>query len=261
VRITLPAGFPGERPQTGLSVPVSLKGDFTITVSFEILQEPEGAAAGKRGTKATLGALLDTPELHLARLARRSNVEEGTQFSTWTKSGKKGPFAAFATTAKSGRLRLVRTGAAIFYYVAEGDAAQFNLLNERPFSGADVKEIQIAGSTGGPEAALDARFRDLRVGADVVPKDSRSRPTWGRLELLGFGIVIVLAAALATGSWMYVRRRRRHAPAPEAAREHGAPEAEQTTLIRCTGCGKQLRTRTELAGKQLQCPHCGAIVR
>ncbi|MCI0685324.1 MAG: hypothetical protein L0Y71_24765 [Gemmataceae bacterium] len=28
VRITLPAGFPGERPQTGLSVPVSLKRRF-----------------------------------------------------------------------------------------------------------------------------------------------------------------------------------------------------------------------------------------
>ncbi|MCI0685325.1 MAG: DUF1583 domain-containing protein [Gemmataceae bacterium] len=215
--------------------------------------------------------MLDTPELHLARLARRSNVDEGSQFSTWTKAGKKGPFAAFATTATSGRLRLVRTGAAISYYVAEGDAAEFTLLEQRPFSGGDVKEIQIAGSTGGPEATLDARFRDLRIGADVVPEDSRSRPTWGRLELLGLGIVIALVAALATSRWAYVRRRRRvaAAPAPEAERQQGAPTANQSTteaapatmLIRCTGCGKELRTRPELAGKHLKCPRCGAIVR
>src|SRR5688572_4900369 len=57
VRITLPAGFAAERPQTGLSVPVSLQGDFTITVGFDILQEPQGAAAGKRGTKLMLSAL------------------------------------------------------------------------------------------------------------------------------------------------------------------------------------------------------------
>jgi DNA-directed RNA polymerase subunit RPC12/RpoP len=271
LRIRLPAGFPGERPPTGLSVPVSIKGDFAVTVSFEILQEPEGAAAGKRGTKLTLSALLDTSEFHLARLARRSNVDEGTQFSTWTKSGKKGPFAAFATTAKSGRLRLVRTGAAIFYYVAEGDAAEFNLLDQRPFSGADVKEIHIAGSTGGPEATLDARFRDLRLGADVLPEDSRAlsaRRTWGRLELLS--LVIALAAVFATASWVYVRRRRRDATAaPAVEREQAAPAANEskaetartTTLIRCTGCGKELRTRTELAGKHLKCPHCGAIVK
>src|SRR4051794_13812984 len=35
-RITLPAGHPGERQNTGLSMDLPVKGDFEATVSFEI---------------------------------------------------------------------------------------------------------------------------------------------------------------------------------------------------------------------------------
>src|SRR5436853_3309621 len=44
VRIKLPAdyqgkgGFHGERPDTGIIVPVEVKGDFEVTVSYEIIQ-------------------------------------------------------------------------------------------------------------------------------------------------------------------------------------------------------------------------------
>src|SRR6478735_4048167 len=49
IRIKLPTGYAGpkgwsgERPDTGVIVPVIVKGDFEITVGYEILQAPQKA--------------------------------------------------------------------------------------------------------------------------------------------------------------------------------------------------------------------------
>src|SRR5260370_28140376 len=43
LRITLPAGYPGKRPDTGLNIGVAVQGDFGITVSFEILHESQAS--------------------------------------------------------------------------------------------------------------------------------------------------------------------------------------------------------------------------
>src|SRR5262249_2847307 len=66
VRTTLPANYEGppgwhgkERPDTGVIVPVAVKGDFQITVSFEILREPEPEDAGYPQTRFTLDAAVD----------------------------------------------------------------------------------------------------------------------------------------------------------------------------------------------------------
>src|SRR4051794_3669014 len=40
LRISLPAGWGGERPSTGVRRPIGVKGDFEITASFELLKEP-----------------------------------------------------------------------------------------------------------------------------------------------------------------------------------------------------------------------------
>src|SRR6476646_1308178 len=46
LRITLPAGFQGTRPSTGVVSVFGLKGDFEITLRYELLAEPEQTAAG-----------------------------------------------------------------------------------------------------------------------------------------------------------------------------------------------------------------------
>src|SRR5207249_4040481 len=40
LRVSLPAGYLGQRPGTGLVTDFGLKGDFEITLGFEILGEP-----------------------------------------------------------------------------------------------------------------------------------------------------------------------------------------------------------------------------
>src|SRR5438046_3106658 len=58
LRITLPTGYPDQRPSTGVLRRTPVHGDFEITVSFEILREPETAQAGKQ-TKLGLAVLLN----------------------------------------------------------------------------------------------------------------------------------------------------------------------------------------------------------
>jgi len=61
LRITLPLGYARERSNTGVRCRLPVKGDFEITVNYEILQEPEPAAAEKGQTRLTLGVGLDRP--------------------------------------------------------------------------------------------------------------------------------------------------------------------------------------------------------
>src|SRR5206468_3745608 len=50
VRITLPAGYPGQRPGTGLVTKFGVKGDFEITLAFEIVGEPDASQSQKPTT-------------------------------------------------------------------------------------------------------------------------------------------------------------------------------------------------------------------
>jgi hypothetical protein len=71
MRITLPLGYPGTRPGTGLELASKVKGDFEITVNFEVLKEPDQVPAGGLATRVTLGVVLDMPERHEGSISWR----------------------------------------------------------------------------------------------------------------------------------------------------------------------------------------------
>jgi hypothetical protein len=215
LRITFPAGYPGERPFTGVRVAAPLKGDFTVTVNFEVLQEPKPEEVGKGATRLILVALLNEEQGggH-AGLARRV-APKGTQFSTYVVGGG---FKAMPTEAKQGRLRMTRTGADISFYEAEGKAEMFTFLNKLPFKDHDLMRIKLVGVTSSPEAALDVRFSDLRIrggpSRDVVGAD-KGKVDEGQADQGGNGwkiilvlfIVLALLAGLLIGVWLSRRRR------------------------------------------------------
>jgi hypothetical protein len=261
LRITLPADYPKDR-FTGLSMPIVIKGDFEVTVGFEVLAEPAPEDAGPQGTRLSLAVVLDTPEKSMARLARRTDAKGGKQFSTWTVLGKKAPYAAQPTNASVGRLRMVRTGAALSYYVSEGIDAPFLFVEQRPLGAGDVKEIQLTGTTGGGKVGLDGRFTDLRIRAGslsaelaAASDDAISDPTaprrWGRLELLG--TLLTLLLLIAAGLWLYARQRR--------DRKTRSVPAVPNPVILCGRCGKKLTVKSELAGKKVKCVQCGEVMR
>jgi hypothetical protein len=163
-------------------------------------------------------------------------------------------------------LRLVRSGPDVTFSVAEGAGAEFNLLHQCPFGEEDLESIDLVGSTGGPRAALDVRFTDLRVtfphpapAASAAPATTAPRSPWK--IVLALAIVVSLAVL---GGWL-VRRQVRRAgvgrKVADAAAGADRPAAAPAPLaFKCPRCGKGLRARAELAGKKFKCPGCGQPV-
>jgi hypothetical protein len=214
LRITLPPGYEGLRPNTGVITRFAVKGDFEITVGFEILQEPDPADS-PRQTRFTLFVPLDAPGADRATLSRRVTTLGATEFLTWLTlsneaTGKKEPKGdEFPTETKAGRLRLVRNGSVLSYHVAEGADGAFTLLQKYPFAANDLKDVRIVGSTGGRKAALDVRVIDLRIRADALPNvpaatvQRAGKMLWV-VSVLALGLVITFVL----GMWLYTHRCR-----------------------------------------------------
>jgi hypothetical protein len=204
LRMTLPTGRPGERLNM-VSTRIAVKGDFEITVRYEILQEPNPEDAGTQ-TRVSLSAVLDENKLYMATLSRRVS-RQGRQFFTFlsledypaVKDQALGQL--FPATATTGRLRLARTGEMIAYHAAEGDG-EFKLLDSYRMGREDLQDVRLVAQTGGPRAAIDVRFTDFHVRADSlnvsVPGESWDvafSPTDQSLAVGGFGTVQIYDTA------------------------------------------------------------------
>lgn len=211
LRINLPSGYPGQRPSTGLIFNSTLQGNFEVTARFELLKEPNPQDAGIHATRVTLGVILDTPERNEAAISRRMIAKGTTQFFTFlfmelNANGKTQPKLHTAPTeAKTGRLRLVRTGSELACFASEGANEEFTLIKEHPFSPLDVKQVFVHTSTGGPKAELDVRISDLCIVADSLPDLAGSEvPLPGTRKWLAAAIItnlllvfVLIVAALA----------------------------------------------------------------
>jgi RNA polymerase sigma factor (sigma-70 family) len=273
LRITLPAGYPGERPNTGVRIHLPARGDFEATVSYEILGEPAPADAAPKPTKLMLQAQLDRPDWTVAALTRRVDAAKGHQFTAWTirdnneDSGKRrAKYREFPAEARAGRLRVARSGSEAAFSVAEGAGADFTLLHQCAFGDEELEFIDLVGSTGGPRAALDVRFTDLRVtapgqAAEVpaagLPAESGPRSPWK--IVLALAVIASLAGLGAWVVWHQIRRARARTAAGAAPGEE-VPAAAPALAFKCPGCGKGLKARAGLAGKKLKCPGCGQAV-
>ncbi|HKI37078.1 MAG TPA: protein kinase [Gemmataceae bacterium] len=275
LRITLPAGHPGKRLSTGVATTFAVKGDFEITMSFNMLREPAPEDTGE-GTGLFLGVDLDTPAYNRATLTR--GVREGRQFTTWfqlTAEGADKPHTeelrSFPSTNVAGRLRLVRTGPNLAHYVAEGPGEDCVLLRQHRFGPEDVRAVRLGGETGGPRAALDVRVSDLRIRADSLPSLPAAAPTApaprSRKWLVAAGtagLLITVSLMIPLLVWLRGRRGRRAEEALPAAAVPDRPAKTAAVAspisFPCPGCGKGLKAKANLAGKKVKCPQCHEAV-
>jgi RNA polymerase sigma factor (sigma-70 family) len=272
LRITWPPGYPDDRPRTGIVTAFGVRGDFEITAGFEVLHEPDPADTARQ-TRLTVALPLNTSRPAMATLARTVMAGHGTRFlasvTRWDPaSGKEQQQARFfPAAAKAGRLRLVRSGGTLFYYVADGPAAEFTLLHQLPFGKEDLKDVRVVGSTGDVRAGLDVRLTDLHVHAESLSDGLMPGVTpFGGKAWLVLALVSFLALLLVGLFW---RRGRQGRPAPKSpGREAAAPAptpapvpaAAPSISFPCPRCGKQLAGKAELAGKNVKCPQCGGVV-
>jgi hypothetical protein len=240
-----------------------LRGDFEVTVNFEVLRLPEPEEADP----STAFALLlrrTKPDKCVMGVSRRM-VNTGSQVAAWATwfdgQGKqldhKGEVVA--TDARTGRLRMVRNGGELSCYVAEGLDGNFTLLNQFAIGEMDLEDVGLVTMTHGPRAYLDGRFSDLRIrmGAmpDAVeaPKKADSRGWWAAGVL---GVLLLLLLGLT----LFRRRRQPTVEAPSSVRaEKKSPGAVSSVSFTCS-CGKALRAKADLAGKEIRCPGCRSAV-
>lgn len=215
LRIKLPAGYPEQRPSLGLALVSTVQGNFEITARFDLLKEPAPEDAGSYATRFSLGVMLDTPERNEVSVSRRRIARGITQFFTfWLMergaTGKVQPIMhTVPTRAKTGRLRLVRTGSTLSCFASEGDKDDYLFLKEYPFSSLDVKQVFLHASTGGPRAELDVRLSDLNIVADSLPDLAVSAaPPAGSKRWLAAALLLNLLLLLAAFvGWLVLRRR------------------------------------------------------
>jgi DNA-directed RNA polymerase subunit RPC12/RpoP len=248
---------------------MAVKGDFEITVSYEILNEPDSAEAGFPHTRITLDVAVDKANHVEATLSRRVSKWGGTEFLTWVRrheDGKdKSNYKEFPARSKTGKLRLARAGATVAFYAADGPDGLFTLLLRYPFNSDPLEGIRIVGSTGSPKSALDVRVSDLHVRAESlqITTDSISLPT-GVEGWLVIGLALVLMTAVVVGSvvaFWHVRRVQKAPVLAVPSEPASIDPAPAPFSFPCSHCGKKLRAKAEMSGKNVKCPECGKSVR
>jgi serine protease Do len=160
--IRFPTGELKLRQDTGVHILFSLRGDFEVTLSYEVLRADQPT----KGDGA--GPILSAPNLDGTRalsLARRFLPDGKALFvAKWGSSSKTMP-----STATAGKLRLERTGNVLRFRARDGNQRDYVTVAETEFGKADIPAITIASGTGGSDTALDVRFLDLRMRAEVLP--------------------------------------------------------------------------------------------
>ncbi|HKI36394.1 MAG TPA: DUF1583 domain-containing protein [Gemmataceae bacterium] len=170
VRVTLPAGE-AVLPPSGLATNFTVRGDFEITVAYEILKADLPTTG--YGVGVALYVAIDPDANDAVSLARRLLPDGKTVFMSDRLKPAGGKLTHKVNTkpsaAPAGQLRLRRVGPKVSFLVAEGDRPDFVTVDEVEFGAADVRWVQISGNTGQSKSGLDLRLLDLTVAAQELP--------------------------------------------------------------------------------------------
>jgi serine/threonine protein kinase len=271
LRITLPKDRE-DFPSPAFSMTLEVEGDFEITVTFDILHVDRPA----RGAKSYgLGLMMSVNETFRIGCLERA---EGTvaMWDRWDTVGgqRKLLTGAFPSTSQKGRLRLARSSNKLsFLWSPEFEGDRFQEIGKCNIGGETITDLRLELVTnlgGGKKGELDLRLIELGIrgsnfAADRIFASAEERAVEARNHLivpLVVGLAITLTIPVA---WLLVRCFRRtevtnssRVAAASKATKPGSPVP--TISICCSGCGKALRGKSELAGKKVKCPQCGTAV-
>lgn len=216
MRVTFPENQKTSSP-VGVVTQFTLKGNFELTISYEILKGDRPATGSGAGIEVYL--MTDTPTQEAIGFYRVARPKEGDVYGCHrmtTKDGKRQNLGRrFATAAKSGKLRLTRTGPEVIFWAAEGADADFRELHRAQLGDEDVKGIYLRGYRNEAQTALDVLFKDFRVRAVELPRAPgevakpstpeaapRGRALWILSALVGGGLIL-------GGAWAWLRKSHR----------------------------------------------------
>jgi hypothetical protein len=250
LRITLPADT--KSATVGVAARAATKGDFEITVGYELLRADRPANGSGVGLEMYLNTATPTEEAFVIyRIVRPKEGDVYLCDRKTTNAGKRetkrDPFPA---ASKSGHLRLTRKGTEVTFEVAEGASDSYRELGRYVWGDWD---LNVSVRAWGSHKPVELRLTEVRIRDAVEPAINPALPppprTW-RLWLLAglFALAIIVGALL----WTWRRTAR-----PD--RGGNIMPADRVAFY-CNQCGKQLQASAASAGKTVQCPGCGHAV-
>lgn len=196
--------------EVGIQPRVSLRGDFEIIVTYEIIKIVPPKSGYGCGPRIYISTASDDEQA--ATISRMKRVKEGDSFCAHSaryvaaeqgERQRKHVIHVAPAAAGSGRLCLRRTGKDLHWLADDAERGVFIELHTAPFTDADVSYVQISLHRGGAKTAAEARWKEVILRADefVGGRDTGSG-NW--LLVLGG---LLAGAAVAVGVWYYRRAR------------------------------------------------------
>ncbi len=284
LRITIPADK-RYADAVGMTAPTPIKGDFEITAAYEIIEanRPTGGGFGV-GIELYIKAKSRSQEgLGFYRLTRDSGADSYScsQMST-NEKGQRGPVRGsgqgdkdFPAHGKFGQLRITRVGSKVILSAADDLGNDFQPKYEMDYVPDDLVMLRIGANPGGAPNPVDLRLLDLRVR----PVDSKSAEIVNVMEKMPtltspdnapvtrrtwlWVLALLVAISLVIGGVLVLLNAKRGTKKTEGLAEETEPIAEEPPppiVAKCSGCGKKLKARAELAGKKVKCSQCGQVV-
>jgi hypothetical protein len=209
-----------------------LRGDFEITLAFDIIRVDKPTTGYGAGVSIWIRSAAATDEAATIWWAIGTDGEQAfLSHGASTPVGGKRKHSGgkpLATEARSGKLRLVRSGPIVSYLVAEGDSYEFRQVYQRELGTEDLEIVRFAADNGGSPTMVDVRLKSLAIRADEFPGEVKKQtivkrkrwPLWLAVGLLG----AILAAG---GGWWWWRKSRQRTIASALADSMAQPAAEK----------------------------------
>jgi hypothetical protein len=211
LRVTLPGGQ-GKRLPVGLIPRTGIRGDFEITMAFELLwveRPTDGNGAG-----VSIWISLASPTRKAATIARLIRPDgEQLYISNWAFTAAEGKREfhggkPLPTEGRSGKLRLVRKGPSLSYQVSQRESNDFQEVYQTNLGTEDLDTVRFAADNGGSPTVVDVHINGVSIWtaddfgpARTIEQSSPGWPIW-----VAAGVAVSLFAAC--GGWLWRRRQR-----------------------------------------------------
>jgi serine/threonine protein kinase len=264
----------------GVESPLLLRGDFDITIGYELFALTEKPPPS--GVGVVMELLIDSPTVYsitVSRTKKPGGPECGANMLVPGPNGKVQfkNHRSIPATQRTGKLRLVRTGANVSYQAADGGGS-FRTITVNNVGTDDVLAVRVQCYTGWTKGSLDIRLANLEIRATQIPDKSAVLPgsvpanppvpgapakaPRGALAMgLALGLVVTVSFLVVIGLWLRARQRRGAEPPLSEVDGPAKAVAALTLSFPCTGCGRTLKAPSKLGGKKVRCPGCGQEIR
>ncbi len=175
-----------------------LIGDFEVTASYE-LKTADRPTKGV-GSGVALNVVLDQARNKFAKVGRFAlvNGQQVYVAEGWTKKNSPPDYHSQmkATASRSGKLRLRREGAVLYFLAADGTEDDFQEIQKFEFGADDLAIVRFVANTNSSPTALDAVLTEFTIVSENLANVVPAASPLATLNMLKTKIVPILCGVL-----------------------------------------------------------------